>query len=97
MESIGSLLRSHDGELLGAVEVGLILVNRKMLLMNAAAAVVIGTAQLGIPGVWVATAFYTVIAGSLVLVPILAYAIADQRVDHRLEQFKPAWNVTTPP
>jgi hypothetical protein len=35
-----------------------------------------------------AIAFYTVIAGSTVLIPILAYAIAGERVDHRLERVK---------
>ena len=66
--------------------VGLILVNPKVLLMNAGAGLVIGTAGLGVPGGWLAVAFYTVIAGSTVLIPILAYAIAGERVDHRLER-----------
>jgi len=72
----------------GAVAVGLILVNPKVLLMNAAAGLVIGTASLGTPGVWVAVVYYTVIAGSSVLIPILAYAIAGERVDHQLERLK---------
>jgi threonine/homoserine/homoserine lactone efflux protein len=69
-----------------AVGLGLILVNPKVLLMNAGAGLVIGTAGLGVPGAWLAVAFYTVIAGSTVLIPILAYAIAGERVDHRLER-----------
>jgi threonine/homoserine/homoserine lactone efflux protein len=72
----------------GAVAVGLILVNPKVLLMNAAAGLVIGTASVGIAGVWAAVAYYTVIAGSSVLLPILAYAIAGDRVDHQLERMK---------
>src|SRR6185295_5296852 len=72
----------------GAIAVGLILVNPKVLVMNAAAGLVIGTASLGMAGAWVAVAYYTVIAGSSVLVPILAYAVAGHRVDHQLERFK---------
>ena len=40
------------------------------------------------PGAWLAVAYYTVIAGSTVLVPILAYAIAGARVDPQLERLK---------
>jgi threonine/homoserine/homoserine lactone efflux protein len=72
----------------GAIGVGLILVNPKVLVMNAAAGLVIGTASLGVPGASVAVAYYTVIAGSSVLVPILAYAVAGERVDHQLERLK---------
>src|SRR5882762_6072400 len=57
----------------GAIAVGLILINPKVLVMNAAAGVVIGTGSMGIAGVSAAVAYYTVIAGSTVLVPILAY------------------------
>jgi threonine/homoserine/homoserine lactone efflux protein len=71
-----------------AIAVGLILVNPKVLLMNAAAGLVIGTASLGGPGTWLAVAYYTAIAGSSVLIPILGYAIAGQRVDHQLERLK---------
>ena len=63
-------------------------INPKVLVMNAAAGLVIGAAGLGVPGTWVPVAYYTVIAGSSVLVPILAYAIAGDRVDHQLEQLK---------
>jgi uncharacterized membrane protein YidH (DUF202 family) len=70
------------------VGIGLILVNPKVLVMNAGAGLVIGTAGLGVAGSWVAVAYYTVIAGSSVLVPILAYAVAGERVDHQLEQLK---------
>src|SRR5215475_1476367 len=72
----------------GAIALGLILVNPKVLVLNAAAGLVIGTASLGVPGVWLAVVYYTVIAGSSVLVPILAYAIAGERVDHQLERLK---------
>jgi hypothetical protein len=42
----------------------------------------------GAAGVWVAVVYYTVISGSSVLLPILAYAIAGDRVDHQLELMK---------
>jgi threonine/homoserine/homoserine lactone efflux protein len=71
-----------------AVGVGLILVNPKVLVMNAAAGLVIGTAGVGVPGAWLAVAYYTVLAGSTVVVPILAYAVAGERVDHQLERVK---------
>jgi threonine/homoserine/homoserine lactone efflux protein len=71
-----------------AIGLGLILVNPKVLVMNAAAGLVIGTAGVGVPGAWLAVAYYTVLAGSTVLVPILAYAVAGQRVDHQLERVK---------
>src|SRR5882757_1347747 len=71
-----------------AVGVGLILVNPKVLVMNAAAGLVIGTAGVGVPGAWLAVAYYTVLAGSTVLVPILAYAVAGERVDDQLERVK---------
>ncbi|MBE1551611.1 hypothetical protein GGC64_005671 [Mycobacterium sp. OAS707] len=71
-----------------AVAVGLILINPKVLVMNGAAGLVIGTAAVGAAGVWVAVVYYTAIAGSSVLLPILAYAIAGDRVDHQLELMK---------
>ena len=71
-----------------AIAAGLILVNPKVLLMNAAAGLVIGTASLGEPGTWLAVVYYTAIAGSSVLIPILGYAIAGQRVDHQLERLR---------
>ena len=71
-----------------AIGFGLILVNPKVLVMNAGAGLVIGTAGLAVPGAWLAVAYYTVIAGSSVLVPILAYALVGDRVDHQLERVK---------
>jgi hypothetical protein len=71
-----------------AIGFGLILVNPKVLVMNAAAGLAIGTAGWGVAGTWLAVAYYTVLAGSTVLIPILAYAIAGQRVDHQLVRLK---------
>jgi Sap, sulfolipid-1-addressing protein len=48
---------------------------------------IIGTAAVGV-GVWIAVACYTVLAGSTVVVPILAYAVAGERVDRQLERLK---------
>jgi len=46
------------------------------------------TGVLIVTGAWLAAAYYTVIAGSTVLLPILAYAAAGERVDHQLERVK---------
>ncbi len=61
--------------------------NPKVVVMNAAAGLIIGTAAVGV-GVWIAVAFYTVVAGSTVVAPILAYTVAGERVDRQLERFK---------
>ncbi len=73
----------------GAAVIGFVLsvANPKVVVMNAAAGLIIGTAAVGV-GVWIAVAFYTVVAGSTVVAPILAYTVAGERVDHQLEQFK---------
>lgn len=68
--------------------VGLILVNPKVLLMNAAAGLVIGTAAWGMPATWVAVVYYSALAASTVAVPILAYAIVGERVDPALKRLK---------
>ena len=62
---------------------GLVLANPKVLVMNAAAGLIIGTAAVG-AAVWIAVAFYTVLAGSTVIAPILAYVVAGARVDPAL-------------
>jgi len=72
----------------GAIGTGLILVNPKVLVMNAAAGLIIGTAGFGVAGTWIAVAYYTAIAGSSVAVPILAYFVAGERVDRQLERLK---------
>ncbi len=71
-----------------AIGVGLILINPKVLVINATAGLMIGTASLSEPGTWLAVAYYTAVAGSTVLIPILAYAVAGGRVDHQLERLK---------
>ena len=59
-----------------------------MLVLTAAAGLMIGTAKLGVPGTWRAIAYYTAMAGSTVAVPILAYFVAGNRVDRRLERVR---------
>ena len=73
----------------GAAVIGFVLsvANPKVVVMNAAAGLIIGTAAVGV-GVWIAVAFYTVVAGSTVVAPILAYTVAGERVDRQLERFK---------
>jgi threonine/homoserine/homoserine lactone efflux protein len=70
-----------------AIGFGLVLANPKVLVMNAAAGLIIGTAAAG-AGAWIAAALYTAMAGSTVIVPILAYAVAGERVDPQLEQVR---------
>jgi threonine/homoserine/homoserine lactone efflux protein len=70
-----------------AIGFGLVVANPKVLVMNAAAGLIIGTAAAGV-GAWIAAALYTAMAGSTVIVPILAYAVAGERVDPQLEQVR---------
>jgi Sap, sulfolipid-1-addressing protein len=55
--------------------------------MNAAAGLIIGTASAG-ARMWIAVAFYTVLAGSTVIAPILGYVIVGERVDSQLERVR---------
>jgi threonine/homoserine/homoserine lactone efflux protein len=66
---------------------GLVVANPKVLVMNAAAGLIIGTAAAGATA-WIAAAFYTVLAGSTVIAPILAYVVAGARVDPQLERVR---------
>lgn len=54
---------------------------------SAARLLIIGTAAVGV-GVWLAVAFYTALAGSTVIAPILAYVVAGERVDGQLERVR---------
>ena len=73
----------------GAAVTGFVLsvANPKVVVMNAAAGLIIGTAAVGV-GLWIAVAFYTLVAGSTVIGPILAYIVAGERVDRQLERFR---------
>ena len=48
----------------------------------------IGTAGLGSAHVWIAEAWYVVVAGSTVAIPILAYAVSGDRLDEPLKRLK---------
>jgi hypothetical protein len=64
------------------------LINPKFLFANAAAGLGIGTAGLTSAGVWVALLGYTLLAGSSVVLPTLAYAAAPARFDPVLVRVK---------
>ena len=66
---------------------GLVVANPKVLVMNAAAGLIIGTSAAGL-AVWIAVAFYTALAGSTVIAPVLAYVVAGERVDDPLERLR---------
>lgn len=66
---------------------GLVVANPKVLVMNAAAGLIIGAAAAGATA-WIAVAFYTVLAGSTVIAPILAYVVAGERVDPALTRVR---------
>ena len=69
-----------------AIGMGLVLANPKVLAVNAAAGLVIGTAELGVPGAWLAVVYCTALAGSSAAAPVLAHAVAAERVERQLEQ-----------
>jgi hypothetical protein len=70
-----------------AVGVALTVVNFKVLLACAAAGFAIGAAQLNVLGASVAVVYFTALAGSTAVVPILAYAVWTHQVDRQLERF----------
>jgi hypothetical protein len=69
-----------------AATIGVVLAvaNPKVLVMNAAAGLAISTAAVGIAGRGVAVAYYTVIAGSTIIVPIVGYTLAADPIDRWL-------------
>ncbi len=66
----------------------LCVVNPKVLLICAAAGLAIGTAGLGMTGVWFAELAYVLVAASTVALPILAYLVAGERLDPALARLK---------
>ncbi len=66
----------------------LTVINPKVLLICAAAGLAIGTAGVRPPGAWGAVAWFVVVAGSTVAIPILAYAAAGERLDAPLARLK---------
>ena len=65
-------------------------INPKNLLMAVAAGVAIGSGGLGVGGDVVAIVIFTVIAASTVAVPVIAYAVAKERMREPLAKAK-AW------
>jgi threonine/homoserine/homoserine lactone efflux protein len=63
-------------------------INPKVLLICVAAGLAIGSAGLRAPGAWGAVAWFVVVAGSTVAIPILAYAVAGERLDAPLTRIK---------
>ena len=70
-----------------AIGFGLVVANPKVLVMNAAAGLIIGMVAVGV-GVWFAVTFYTALAGSTVIAPVLAYVVVGERVDSQLERVR---------
>jgi threonine/homoserine/homoserine lactone efflux protein len=66
----------------------LTVVNPKVLFMCAAAGLAIGSAGLGGARAWPAVAYYVAVAGSTVALPILAYAVAGDRLDEPLARLR---------
>ena len=62
--------------------------NPKVLFICAAAGLAIGTAGLGITGVWIAELWYVLVAASTVAIPILAYAVSGDRLNEPLTRLK---------
>lgn len=72
----------------GLAAAALTVINPKVLFICAAAGLGIGTAGLRYPAVWGAEAWYIMFAGSTVAIPILAYAVAGDRLDEPLTRLK---------
>ena len=66
----------------------LVVVNPKVLFICAAAGLAIGSAGLGTAGAWISVAFYVLVAASSVAIPVLAYAVAGERLDGPLARLK---------
>lgn len=69
------------------IAAALVVVNPKVLLICAEAGLAIGSAGLGTAGAWMSEAFYVLIAASSVAIPVLAYAVAGERLDGPLGRF----------
>jgi threonine/homoserine/homoserine lactone efflux protein len=66
----------------------LTVVNPKVLFVSAAAGLAIGTAGVGTAGAWSSVAYYALVAGSTVAIPILAYTVSPDRLDAPLERLR---------
>jgi threonine/homoserine/homoserine lactone efflux protein len=84
MQSMGKLTPLRAG----LAAVALAVVNPKVLFICAAAGLAIGSAGLGSTHAWVGVAWYVVVAGSTVALPILAYAVSGDRLNEPLRRLK---------
>jgi len=66
----------------------LVVVNPKVLFICAAAGLAIGSAGLGTSGAWISVVFYVLVAASSAAIPVLAYAVAGERLDGPLTRLK---------
>jgi threonine/homoserine/homoserine lactone efflux protein len=64
----------------------LVVVNPKVLFVSAAAGLAVGTSGLGVAGAWSAMVYFALVAGSTVLIPIVAYALYTHRLDAPLRR-----------
>jgi MFS family permease len=60
----------------------------KVLIICAAAGLAIGSAGLGTAGAWISVVFYVLVAASSAAIPVLAYAVAGERLDGPLTRLK---------
>jgi len=72
----------------GLTAAALTVINPKVLFICAAAGLAIGSAGLRAPGTWAAEAWYVAFAASTVAIPILAYAVAGDRLDEPLGRLR---------
>jgi threonine/homoserine/homoserine lactone efflux protein len=66
----------------------LVVVNPKVLFICAAAGLAIGSAGLGTAGAWISVVSYVLVAASSAAIPVLAYAVAGERLDGPLTRLK---------
>lgn len=78
-------IRPRRAGITGAV---LAVVRPDVSLLCVAAGLAIGSAGLGVASVWIAVAVFVVAAASSVAIPILAYAVAGDRLDDTLARLK---------
>ena len=78
-------IRPPRAGITGAV---LAVVRPDVSLLCVAAGLAIGSAGLGVASVWIAVAIFVVAAASSVAIPILAYAVAGDRLDDTLARLK---------
>lgn len=70
------------------IAAALVVVNPKVLFICAAAGLAIGSAGLSTGGAWISVVFYVLVAASSAAIPVLAYAVAGERLDGPLARLK---------